>query len=70
MIQKTVRERCKKLGITSGYQLQKALDISSPDTANRLWKGDFKRIDLDTLSNLCRVLKCQPNMLFKYIPDK
>lgn len=70
MIQPTIKERAEEFGITSSYQLQKGLEISSPDVASRLWKGNFTRIDLATLNRLCRLLKCQPNALFKYIPDE
>lgn len=69
MIQITIRERAEKQNINSSYQLQKALEISSPDVASRLWSNDFSRIDLSTLDRLCRVLKCQPNALFRYVTD-
>lgn len=69
MIQITIKERAEKHGVTTAYQLQKALDVS-PDVASRLWKAEFSRIDLLTLDRLCRLLKCQPNQLFKYIEDK
>jgi len=68
MIQIQIKERAEKLGLTTAYQLQKSLEIS-PDVASRLWKGEFARIDLVTLDRLCRVLKCQPNALFKFIVD-
>ncbi len=69
MIQVTIQERAQKQGLTTAYQLQKALNVS-PDVAARLWKHDFTRIDVSTLDRLCRVLKCQPNTLFKYIADE
>ena len=68
MIEIQIKERAEKLGITTAYQLQKALEVS-PDVAARLWKGEFARIDLLTLDRLCRVLKCQPNTIFKYVAD-
>lgn len=69
MIQITIQERCEKQGLTTAYQLQKALNVS-PDVAARLWKRDFTRIDVSTLDKLCRVLKCQPNALFKHVTDE
>lgn len=68
MIQVTIKERCQAKDITTAYQLQKALSIS-PDVAARLWKGEFEQLSLRTLDRLCRVLKCQPNQLFKYVAD-
>ncbi len=69
MIVVTIRERAQKCGIENAYQLQKAMDVS-PTLAARLWRGDFKMIGVaDTLNNLCRVLRCQPDKLFKYVPD-
>lgn len=69
MIQIQIRETAEKRGMTTAYQLQKALNVS-PNVAARLWNHDFTRIDLITLDRLCRVLKCQPNLLFKYEPNE
>jgi DNA-binding Xre family transcriptional regulator len=66
MIEIQIKQRAEKQGITTAYQLQKALEVS-PDVASRLWNGNFTRVDLSTLDRLCRVLKCQPNVLFKYV---
>jgi DNA-binding Xre family transcriptional regulator len=69
MIIVMIRERAEKCGITTAYQLQKAMDVS-PTIAARLWRGDFKMIGVqDTLDGLCRVLRCQPDKLFRYVPD-
>jgi DNA-binding Xre family transcriptional regulator len=68
MIVVTIKERAEKYGITNAYQLQKAMEIS-PTIAARLWRGDFKKIGTETLDGLCRVLRCQPDKLFKYMPD-
>lgn len=69
MIVVKVREQAERCGIKNAYQLQKAMDVS-PTIAARLWRGDFKKIGIDTLDGLCRVLRCQPNKLFKYTPDE
>lgn len=69
MIEIQIKQRAEKQGITTAYQLQKALEVS-PDVASRLWNGSFTRVDLSTLDRLCRVLKCQPNTLFKYVADE
>jgi len=70
MIIVTIRERAEKCGITTAYQLQKAMNIS-PTIAARLWRGSFKMVGVqDTLDGLCRVLRCQPDKLFKYVSDE
>jgi DNA-binding Xre family transcriptional regulator len=69
MIEVTIRERAEKCGIENAYQLQKALGVS-PTLAARLWRGDFKMVGVqDTMDGLCRVLRCQPDKLFRYVPD-
>ncbi len=69
MIVSTIRERAEKCGITTAYQLQKAMEVS-PTIAARLWRGDFDKIGMITLDRLCRALRCQPDKLFKYAPDE
>jgi DNA-binding Xre family transcriptional regulator len=70
MIIVTIKERAEKCGITTAYQLQKAMGVS-PTIAARLWRGDFKMVGVqDTLDSLCRVLKCQPDKLFRYVPEE
>jgi DNA-binding Xre family transcriptional regulator len=69
MIVVMIRERAEKCGIANAYQLQKAMEVS-PTLAARLWRGDFEMIGVqDTLNNLCRVLRCQPDKLFRYMSD-
>jgi DNA-binding Xre family transcriptional regulator len=69
MIEVTIRERAQKCGIENAYQLQKAMGVS-PTLAARLWGGDFDMIGVhSTLDRLCRVLKCQPDKLFKYVQE-
>ena len=68
MIVVTIRERAEKNGITTAYQLQKAMGIS-PTIAARLWRGDFEKLGMNTLDRLCRVLRCQPDKLFRYVLD-
>ena len=69
MITAHISEFAIKRGITTAYQLQKALDIS-PTVAARLWKGEFEMIGLVTLDKLCRVLRCQPDKLLRYVSDE
>lgn len=68
MIEVKIREIAEARGITTAYQLQKALDVA-PSVAARLWRGDLSKIGLDTLDNLCRILKSRPDKLLKYTPE-
>ena len=69
MIQVFISERAEKLNIKNANQLRLALNCS-PDLASRLWKGNFEQISLKTIGLLCKTLRCQPNSLFKFIPDE
>ena len=68
MITKHVREMAEKRGYTTAYQLRKALGVS-PTAATKLWSGEFEMIGLGTLDKLCEVLRCQPDKIFRYMPD-
>jgi DNA-binding Xre family transcriptional regulator len=63
-----IAELAKKRGITTAYQLQKALDVP-PAMAAKLWKGEFKMIGLETLNKLCNVLRCEPHQILAFKPD-
>lgn len=69
MIDVKIREFAEKRGMTTAYQLRVALDVS-PTVAARLWRGDFAMLGMDTLDKLCRVLRCQPDKLLRFIPDE
>ena len=62
-----ISELAKSRGVKNAFALQKAMGISSPTVASRLWKG-FTRIDVDTLDLLCTALKCSPNDVFGWDP--
>jgi len=67
MIKTHIREMAEKRGITTAYQLQKALGIS-PNGAARLYRDEFEMIGFVTLDALCRVLRCKPGNLIEYLP--
>jgi DNA-binding Xre family transcriptional regulator len=69
MIVVTIRGRAEKFGITTAYQLQKAMEVS-PTMAARLWRGDFEMIGIMTIDRLCRLLQCQPDKLLRYVADE
>ena len=64
----TIRERAEKRGIMNANQLGLALGVA-PNVSARLWDGTFKKLGMNTLEKLCEVLRCQPDKLFRYVPD-
>lgn len=69
MIIVSIREMAEKRGITTAYQLQKAMDVS-PSLAAKWWRNDMKMIGIDTLDRLCKLLKCRPNDILRFGPDE
>jgi DNA-binding Xre family transcriptional regulator len=69
MMRLAIREVAERRGVKNAYQLQKALEVP-PSVAARLWKSEMRMIGLDTLDLLCSRLKCKPNDLLKFEPDK
>jgi putative transcriptional regulator len=41
-----------------------------PNTIGDLYHEKVKRVDLDLLNNICKVLDCELNDLLEYQPDK
>ena len=35
----------------------------------KIYKGNYSRIDFETLNKLCAALECNTDDIFKYIPD-
>jgi DNA-binding Xre family transcriptional regulator len=68
MIKTHVQEIAKKRGITTAYQLQKALDIS-PSVAAKIYSDDFEMISRKSLDRLCKVLNTTPAELISYAAD-
>src|SRR5262249_36236918 len=68
MIKVAIREMAEKRGITSSYQLMKALNVP-PSQAVKWFNNDLESISLRTLDRLCVLLKCRPNDLLKFEPD-
>lgn len=69
MIVINIKETAEKRKYKNAHQLAVALGVAD-NVGVRLWNQDFSRIDLITLDRLCRVLKCQPSQLFKYVADE
>jgi DNA-binding Xre family transcriptional regulator len=59
MIKTHVQAIAKKRGITTAYQLQKALNVS-PSVAAKLFSDDFELISRTSLERLCEALKTTP----------
>lgn len=66
MIKFKIREVAKKRGITSAYQLQKAMGIH-PGAASRLWSR-AEGLNFKTLDAICQALDCDPGELFEFKP--
>jgi DNA-binding Xre family transcriptional regulator len=69
MIEIVIKAAARKAGITSGYQLQRATGFDVSMSA-RLWRGEWKRIDVKTLNTLCNALKCTPNDILRFKRDR
>lgn len=68
MIKTHINEMCQKRGITTAYQLQKAMGIH-PTPAYALFNDNVKMISLDSLDKLCKVLKATPAKLITFEDD-
>ncbi len=68
MIRTHVNELCQKRGITTAYQLQKAMGIH-PTPAYALFNDSVKMISLESLDKLCKVLKTTPAKLITFEDD-
>jgi DNA-binding Xre family transcriptional regulator len=60
-----VRELAESRGITSAYQLKKALGINA-ENAQRIWAGQTDRITFEMMAKLCSHFKVKPGSLFIY----
>ncbi|OLE53292.1 MAG: hypothetical protein AUG51_13825 [Acidobacteria bacterium 13_1_20CM_3_53_8] len=63
-----MQEIANKRGITTAYQLQKALNIS-PSVAAKIYSDDFEMISRKSLDRLCKILDTTPAELITYIAD-
>jgi DNA-binding Xre family transcriptional regulator len=69
MITVSIREMAEKRGITTAYQLQKAMEVP-PSLAAKWWSNEMKMIGIDTLDRLCKVLRCKPNDLLRFSSEE
>lgn len=69
MIELKISEVAQSKGITTAYQLQKAMNIP-PGMAARLWRGNMKMIGIETIDSLCEALDCEPADLIVRIKEK
>lgn len=68
MIVIEVQKAAKKIGITTAYQFQKISGFA-PAMAARIFKSEWKRIDVSTMNTICNALQCTPNEVLKFTPD-
>lgn len=69
MIRPRLQEVAKNAGIENAYQLQKLTGFPV-GMAYRLWKNEWKQVDLKTLDTLCTLLECTPNDLLAFTPSE
>jgi putative transcriptional regulator len=69
MIRIHISQVAEQRGITTAYQLQKALALP-PSMAARLWKGELGKVATSTLDKLCEAFDCQPGDLLSYVAAK
>ncbi|HEX8249006.1 MAG TPA: helix-turn-helix transcriptional regulator [Pyrinomonadaceae bacterium] len=69
MITVRIQEIAGKFNIRNAYQLQNFTGFYPTKAAN-LWKGEWRRADLETLNTLCNLFECTPNDLLEFTPDK
>jgi DNA-binding Xre family transcriptional regulator len=69
MVRLKIREAAEARGITTAYQLQKAMGVQ-PGMAARLWKGELEMIALKTLDRLCDAIGCELSDLLVRQSDK
>lgn len=65
MIKSYIQDIAIKRGIENANQLKDALECS-PTVAARLWRGDFKKLGMDTLDRLCDLLSCDVGALLRH----
>ena len=63
-----VQTIANKRGITTAYQLQKALE-AYPSEAAKLWNSQVKQVSLTMLSRLCSALECEPGDLLVRVEE-
>jgi len=69
MIKLRIKEQAEKRGIMNASQLQKALRDYSPNVY-KWFNNDLTAFKIESIDRLCKVLKCTPNDLIEFQPDK
>ena len=65
-IKNNIVEVAQKADVNNVYQLMKKTGFT-PSKASRLFKGDWKNIDIATLTILCNSLQCTPNDILELV---
>jgi DNA-binding Xre family transcriptional regulator len=63
-----LRRMAKKHNIHNAYQLQKITGFPV-GMSYRLWRDDWKQVNVKTLNTLCNLFHCSPNDLLAFKPD-
>lgn len=65
MIKIRIQEVAKEKGITTAYQLQKAMSLP-PSLAAKWFRNNLTSISFNSLDMLCEFFDCQVNDLIEY----
>jgi DNA-binding Xre family transcriptional regulator len=68
MMRLLVREVAEREGIRNALDLAQRTGLHYA-TVYRLWKGEAKRFDIDTIDKLCTLLNVKPGQLFEHIAE-
>ena len=67
-----IKNKVFEVMVSRGYRTRKAVaeELGMTETNfGRIVNGDIKAIRLETLEALCKLLDCQTNDLFEYVPN-
>ncbi|MGH9764565.1 MAG: helix-turn-helix domain-containing protein [Blastocatellia bacterium] len=68
MVKWAVRDVAQRAGISSAYELHLRAGLHA-GTANQIWYGRAKRVDMETLNKLCALFQVPVGQLLEYLPD-
>jgi DNA-binding Xre family transcriptional regulator len=58
MFRNKLPELAKEHNVENAFQLSKLLNVAA-STTNRLWKGEFDKVSIDTMHKICEAFNCQ-----------
>lgn len=67
-IEITLAELAKSKGFENAHKLAKE-SKQTYSVVLKLWENKATRFDRNTIAALCATLNCQPNKIFRFVPD-